>query len=149
MGWNSWNCFASAVTEKNVRDAADAFVKAGLRDHGWTYINIDDFWMPKNDDKDATLHGPDRDSSGKINSNPRFPDMKSLTDHIHSLGLKVGIYSSPGPKTCGGCVASYKHEKKTPSGSPSGALITSSTTGAVMVMSRKEPAEPTTRNLTT
>ena len=48
MGWNSWNCFASAVTEKNVRDAADAFIKAGLRDHGWTYINIDDFWMPKN-----------------------------------------------------------------------------------------------------
>ncbi len=55
MGWNSWNCFASAVTEKNVRDAADAFIKAGLRDHGWTYINIDDFWMPKNDDKDPTL----------------------------------------------------------------------------------------------
>ena len=78
------------MTEKNVRDAADAFVKAGLRDHGWTYINIDDFWMPKNDDKDPTLHGPDRDSSGKINANPRFPDMKALTDHIHGLGLKVG-----------------------------------------------------------
>ncbi len=112
MGWNSWNCFASAVTEKNVRDAADAYVKAGLRDHGWTYINIDDFWMPKNDDKDPTLHGPDRDDSGKINANPRFPDMKALTDHVHGLGLKIGIYSSPGPKTCGGCVASYKHEKE-------------------------------------
>ena len=112
MGWNSWNCFASAVTEKNVRDAADAFVKAGLRDHGWTYINIDDFWMPKNEDKDPTLHGPDRDPSGKINPNPRFPDMKALTDYIHSLGLKAGLYSSPGPKTCGGCVASYKHERE-------------------------------------
>ncbi|MGA7497185.1 MAG: NPCBM/NEW2 domain-containing protein [Isosphaeraceae bacterium] len=112
MGWNSWNCFASAVTEKNVRDAADAFVKAGLRDHGWTYVNIDDFWMPKNEDKDPTLHGPDRDRSGKINPNPRFPDMKALTDHIHGLGLKAGLYSSPGPKTCGGCVASYKHERE-------------------------------------
>ena len=112
MGWNSWNCFASAVTEKNVRDAADAFVKAGLRDHGWTYINIDDFWMPKNEDKDPTLHGPDRDPSGKINANPRFPDMKALTDYIHGQGLKAGLYSSPGPRTCGGCVASYKHEKE-------------------------------------
>ena len=112
MGWNSWNCFAHEVTEKNVRDAADAFVKAGLREHGWTYINIDDFWMPKNDARDVTLHGPDRDAAGKINANPRFPDMKKLTDHIHSLGLKAGIYSSPGPKTCGGCVASYKHERE-------------------------------------
>ncbi|MGO9816435.1 MAG: NPCBM/NEW2 domain-containing protein [Isosphaeraceae bacterium] len=112
MGWNSWNCFASAVTEKNVRDAATAFIKAGLRDHGWTYINIDDFWMPKNEDRDPSLHGPDRDPSGKINTNPRFPDMKALTDHIHGLGLRVGIYSSPGPKTCGGCVASYKHERE-------------------------------------
>jgi hypothetical protein len=94
MGWNSWNCFASAVTEKNVRDD-DAFVKAGLRDHGWTYLNIDDFWMPKNEDKDPTLHGFDRDPTGKINPNPRFPDMKALTDHIHGLGLKVGLYSQP------------------------------------------------------
>ena len=112
MGWNSWNCFASAVTEKNVRDAANAFVRAGLRDHGWTYVNIDDFWMPKNGDKDPTLHGPERDAAGKINANPRFPDMKGLTDAIHALGLKVGIYSSPGPTTCGGCVSSYKHEKE-------------------------------------
>jgi alpha-galactosidase len=111
-GWNSWNCFAGAVTEKNVRDAADTFVKAGLRDHGWTYINIDDFWMPKNGDNDPTLHGPDRDSSGKINANPRFADMKRLTDYIHSKGLKAGLYSSPGPTTCGGCVASYLHERE-------------------------------------
>jgi alpha-galactosidase len=112
LGWNSWNCFAGAVTEKNVLDAAEAFVKAGLRDHGWTYINIDDFWMPKNGDNDSTLHGPERDASGKINANPRFPNMKHLTDHIHSLGLKVGVYSSPGPRTCGGCLASYQHERE-------------------------------------
>ncbi|QEH34490.1 Alpha-galactosidase A precursor [Aquisphaera giovannonii] len=112
LGWNSWNCFAGAVTEKNVRDATDAFVNAGLRDHGWTYINIDDFWMTKNDDRDRTLHGPERDASGRINSNPRFPDMKALSDYIHSRGLKAGLYSSPGPTTCGGCLASYKHEKE-------------------------------------
>jgi len=112
MGWNSWNCFANTVTEHHVLDAADDLVKSGLRDHGWTYINIDDCWMPKNSDPDATMHGPERDAAGKINSNPRFPDMKRMTDHIHALGLKAGIYSSPGPTTCGECVASYKHEKQ-------------------------------------
>ena len=111
MGWNSWNCFASAVTEANIYAAADAFVKAGLRDHGWTYVNIDDFWMPKNRDADATLHGDERSADGKINANPRFPSMKKLTERIHSLGLKAGIYSSPGPTTCGGCVSSYHHER--------------------------------------
>jgi alpha-galactosidase len=112
MGWNSWNCFASAVTAENLYAAADSFVSSGLRDHGWTYVNIDDFWMPKNGDADATLHGPERDADGRINANPRFPDMKKLTDHIHSLGLKAGIYSSPGPTTCGGCVSSYRHERQ-------------------------------------
>ena len=112
MGWNSLNCFANTVTEHHVLDAADDLVKSGLRDHGWTYINIDDCWMPKNSDPDATMHGPERDAAGKINSNPRFPDMKRMTDHIHALGLKAGIYSSPGPTTCGECVASYKHEKQ-------------------------------------
>jgi len=112
MGWNSWNCFAGAVTEARVIEAADSFVKAGLRDHGWTYVNTDDFWMPKNRDGDPTLHGPERDADGKINSNPRFPDMKKMTDYIHALGLKAGIYSSPGPTTCGGCVSSYMHERQ-------------------------------------
>ncbi len=112
MGWNSWNCFANAVTEAKVLAAADAFVSAGLRDHGWTYVNIDDFWMPKNGDGDATLHGPERDADGRINANPRFPDMAQLTARIHRLGLKAGIYSSPGPTTCGGCVSSYQHERQ-------------------------------------
>ena len=112
MGWNSWNCFASEVTELNVRDAADALVKAGLRDHGWTYVNIDDFWMIKNNDGNAYMHGPARDADGKINANKKFSDMKKLTDYIHGLGLKAGIYSSPGPTTCGQCTASYKFEKE-------------------------------------
>ena len=137
MGWNSWNCFASAVKETDVEGAADAFVKTGLIDHGWTYVNVDDFWetRPLNGDPviddivahaklkpkgrqysfrnnpDPSLVGPARDAQGKINSNSRFPDMKAMADHIHSLGLKAGLYSSPGPLTCGGCTASYAHEQ--------------------------------------
>ena len=53
-----------------------------------------------------------RDDQGNIIPNAQFPDMKGLTDYIHSLGLKVGIYSSPGPWTCGGCVGSYGYEKQ-------------------------------------
>jgi len=136
MGWNSWNCFASAVTASDVRAAADAFVKTGLIDHGWTYINIDDYWMTRpvaddavvkdlealelarNDSRgfkfrpmsDPSLVGPPRDAEGRINANSRFPDMAGLADYVHGLGLKIGIYSSPGPLTCGQCIASYGHE---------------------------------------
>ena len=112
MGWNSWNCFAADVTEKNIRDAADAFVSAGLADHGWSYINIDDFWQnsPYAGKRDPTLAGPERNADGTIAVNKRFPDMKALADYIHSLGLRAGIYSSPGPYTCGECVGSWGHE---------------------------------------
>ena len=110
MGWNSWNCFASAVTEEKVKAAADAMVKSGLINHGWTYINIDDFWQVHRDSKDPTLQGPQRDSRGRILPNPRFPDMNGLTDYVHAKGLKIGLYSSPGPWTCGGCVGSFDHE---------------------------------------
>jgi alpha-galactosidase len=113
MGWNSWNCFAGAVTAQHVKDAADAFVKAGLREHGWTYINIDDYWQVKPSAKDdPTLQGPERDAQGRISPNPRFPDMKGLADYVHGLGLKIGLYSSPGPLTCGGCVGSFEHEEQ-------------------------------------
>ena len=105
MGWNSWNCFASSVSEQKVKEAADAMVSSGLVNHGWTYINIDDYWQVKPVASDPTLHGPQRDDQGRILPNPRFPDMKGLTDYIHGKGLKAGIYSSPGPWTCGGCVA--------------------------------------------
>jgi alpha-galactosidase len=117
LGWNSWNCFGGAVTEAKVLSAADAMVAANiygrLIDHGWTYINTDDFWEvnPRNGARDATLAGPERDAQGRILTNPRFPDMKGMVDHIHSLGLKAGIYSSPGPTTCGGCIASWQHEE--------------------------------------
>ena len=110
MGWNSWNCFAGAVTADRVKSAADAMVQSGLIQHGWTYINIDDFWEKHKNSPDPTLGGPGRDDSGRIVPNPRFPDMKGLSDYIHSLGLKIGIYSSPGPWTCGGCIGSFDHE---------------------------------------
>jgi alpha-galactosidase len=98
MGWNSWNCWASAVSDAKVRAAADAMVKSGLAAHGFQYINIDDCWEGK------------RDASGEIQTNQKFPDMKALADYVHSKGLKLGIYSSPGPRTCAGYEASWKHE---------------------------------------
>ena len=110
LGWNSWNCFASAVTADKVKAAADAMVASGLINHGWTYINIDDFWEVHRNSQDPTLQGPRRDAAGSIIPNPRFPDMKGLADYVHAKGLRIGLYSSPGPWTCGGCVASWQHE---------------------------------------
>jgi alpha-galactosidase len=112
MGWNSWNCFAGAVSEEKVKSAADAMVKSGLINHGWTYINVDDYWQNHRDSQDPTLRGPFRDKDGVIVPNSRFPDMKGMADYIHGLGLKAGLYSSPGPWTCGGCAASWQHEEQ-------------------------------------
>lgn len=100
MGWNSWNHFGAEVTEADVRAAADAMVASGMRDAGYVYVNVDDSWEGE------------RDSQGNIHSNSRFPDMKALADYIHAKGLKFGIYSSPGPKTCAGYEGSYGHEQQ-------------------------------------
>ena len=100
MGWNSWNHFAGKVTDADVRAAADAIVKSGMRDAGYVYVNVDDTWQGQ------------RDAQGRIHPNDRFPDMKALADYIHSRGLKFGIYSSPGPKTCAGFEGSYGHEEQ-------------------------------------
>jgi len=114
MGWNSWNCFAGAVTEKDIRSAADVMISSGLANHGWTYINVDDYWQvnPGKGKSDPSLRGPLRNPDGSIHPNPRFPDMKGMADYIHSKGLKAGLYSSPGRWTCGGCVGSYGHEEQ-------------------------------------
>jgi alpha-galactosidase len=112
MGWNSWNCFAGEVSADKVKRAADAMVKSGLINHGWTYINIDDFWENHRDSKDQSLRGELRDEAGFIIPNSRFVDMKPLADYVHNLGLKIGLYSSPGPWTCGGCAGSYGYEKQ-------------------------------------
>ncbi len=111
MGWNSWNVFAHAVTERNIREAIDALVSTGLADHGWSYVNIDDFWQNNPfERKDPTLQGPERHADGTIAVNARFSDMKALADYAHARGFKLGIYSSPGPYTCGRCTGSWKHE---------------------------------------
>lgn len=107
MGWNSWNAWGLSVDQAKVIASARTFREKGLIDHGWSYINIDDGWEVKGDDP-----RPKRDSLGNIIVNEKFPDMKALGDSIHSLGLKFGIYSSPGPLTCGGYTASYQHEMK-------------------------------------
>lgn len=106
MGWNSWNCWGLAVDEQKVIASAKTYRDKGLMNHGWTYINIDDGWEIHQDSI------PKRDPSGNILTNYKFPDMKRLGDSIHAIGLKFGIYSSPGPLTCGGYTASYQHEKQ-------------------------------------
>ena len=98
MGWNSWNKFAEKVDDQAVRGMADTMVSSGMKDAGYVYINIDDTWEGQ------------RDAHGNIQSNSKFPDMKALADYVHSKGLKIGIYSSPGPKTCAGYEGSYQHE---------------------------------------
>ena len=112
MGWNSWNCFGHEVSADKVKRAADALVKSGLVNHGWSYINIDDSWQYNRDGKDPSFKGKMRDENGYILTNSKFPDMKTLGDYIHGNGLKMGIYSSPGPWTCGGCAGSYGYEKQ-------------------------------------
>jgi alpha-galactosidase len=112
LGWNSWNCFACDVDQEKVKAAADAMVKSGLADHGWSYINIDDCWMVKPESDDPVVGGKIRDAQGNMNTNKKFPDMKGLTDYVHKLGLKVGTYSGPGPKTCAGYTACYQFEEQ-------------------------------------
>jgi alpha-galactosidase len=111
MGWNSWYVWESHVTDKIMREAADAMVKSGMINHGYQYVNIDDCWGVKPGATDPALGGPPRDEQGRVNPNRLFPDMKALTDYIHAKGLKAGIYTSPGPLTCGGHVGAFEHEE--------------------------------------
>ena len=103
MGWNSWNCWASAVDQEKVMRSARALVTSGLINHGWTYVNIDDTWQGERDGKSRAIQG-----------NKKFPDMKSLCADIHALGLKAGIYSTP-------WITSYAEHIGGSSDSPDGA----------------------------
>jgi len=100
MGWNSWNKFRGQVDDAAVRGIADAMVSSGMKEAGYIYVNIDDTWESERDEK------------GNIRSNKKFPDMKALADYVHGKGLKLGIYSSPGPNTCAGYEGSYGHEEQ-------------------------------------
>lgn len=110
MGWNDWYTYYDHITDRDVRVSASAMVTSGMADFGYQYVDIDDCWARKPTSKDPALNGPARDAQGNILPNARFPDMRDLTVYIHSLGLKAGIYSSPGPTTCAGFAGSYQHE---------------------------------------
>lgn len=102
MGWNSWNTFGEHLTEALIIETANAMVKNGMRDMGYNYINIDDFWQ-------LTERGED----GHIQINKeKFPNgIKYVADYLHSLGFKLGIYSDAAERTCGGVCGSYGHEE--------------------------------------
>lgn len=100
MGWNSWNVWGTAVDADKIRAAADALVASGLAAHGYAYVNIDDAWQGT------------RDANGEIRPNEKFGDIKALADYVHAKGLKLGIYTSPGPKTCAGLEGSLGHEEQ-------------------------------------
>ncbi len=112
MGWNHWYAHYNRVTDKLMREAADAMVASGMADVGYQYVNIDDCWMNAPRHADPLRVGPLRDDQGNILSNKHFPDMKALTDYIHAKGLKAGIYTSPGPLTCAGFAGAYQHEEQ-------------------------------------
>jgi len=98
MGFNDWYSFYNRVTEADMRSAADALISSGMADAGYQYVNVDDCWMGK------------RDTTGNITGNEKFPDMKALADYIHGKGLKAGLYTSPGPKTCANYEGAFQHE---------------------------------------
>ncbi|MEZ5317151.1 MAG: NPCBM/NEW2 domain-containing protein [Vicinamibacterales bacterium] len=98
LGWNSWNVWGRTVDEGKVRAAADAMVASGLAAHGYQFVNIDDGWEGE------------RDADGVLQPNEKFPDMPGLADAVHARGLKIGIYSSPGPRTCQGLPGSQGFE---------------------------------------
>ena len=100
MGWNSWNLFQSNIDDKTVRAVADEMVANGMRDAGYVYINLDDTWEGV------------RDAQGNLQANHKFPDMKGLADYVHARGMRLGIYSSPGPRTCAEYPGSYGHEEQ-------------------------------------
>jgi alpha-galactosidase len=128
-GWNSWGGHMVDVSDKIMRTATDVFVNRGLADVGFQYIGVDDCWMrlsqkmydkrePKVIARQATYDykstgtiGPVRDEYGNILPNGKFPDMKAMTDYIHSFGLKAGMYSGPGRVTCQRWAGSEGHEK--------------------------------------
>ncbi|MEP7144188.1 MAG: putative Ig domain-containing protein [Ferruginibacter sp.] len=99
MGWNSWNCWGTSVSDDKVRNSAKALVDLGLTGYGWNYINVDDGWQAMQ-----------RSADGEMVPDEKFPDMKMLGDYLHGNGLRFGMYSSPGTHTCGGFPGSYQHE---------------------------------------
>jgi len=108
IGWNSWNAFATTVTGDIVRRTADLMESLGLLEHGWAYLTIDDGWqLPE---KKFKTQRERRAPDGTVLSNDTFGDMKALADYVHSRGVKIGLYSSPGPLTCAQYEGSWMYE---------------------------------------
>lgn len=97
MGWNSWNHFGDAVNGADVRAAAKALVTSGMAAAGYKYVIVDDGWQGE------------RNAKGELEPNAKFPHIRKLIAYVHQLGLKFGIYSSPGPRTCAGNTGSEGH----------------------------------------
>ena len=99
MGWNSWNHFHCSINQTVIQETADAFISSGLNKFGYVYVNLDDCWAKS------------RDSKGVIQPDPQtFPDIQGMIDHVHSKGLKFGLYSDAGNKTCLGRPGSLGYE---------------------------------------
>lgn len=103
MGWNSWNTFTNTLNEQLVKNIADVMDSTGMRDLGYQYVNIDDFWQLL-----------ERDSKGNIQINKeKFPNgIKAVADYVHSKGLKLGVYSDAADRTCGGVAGSFGYEER-------------------------------------
>ncbi len=101
MGWNSWNCWGLSVSQEKVLSSARALLEKGLADYGYHYVNIDDAWEAE-----------ERNADGTIACNEKFPDIQGLGEWLHAHGLRLGIYSSPGDRTCGHYLGSLGHEKQ-------------------------------------
>jgi len=102
MGWNTWNTFATNINEALIRESADAFLDQGLKAAGYEYLVIDDCWSKRDRDPET----------GKIVPDPvKFPNgMKAVSDYVHSKGLKFGMYSCAGLRTCADYPGSFDHE---------------------------------------
>jgi alpha-galactosidase len=98
MGWNPWYVWGCNIDDTKIRQAADLLVSSGLAAHGYNYINLDDCWQGK------------RNAQGEMVPNAKFPNMKALADYVHSKGLRIGMYTSPGNKTCGGYEGTKDHD---------------------------------------
>jgi alpha-galactosidase len=122
MGWNHWYTWYHRISAEKMKQAADQMIASGMADVGYMYVNIDDCWMMmppegyeiRGDrltglDVDAVV-GKARDIEGRILSNAHFADMEGLVDYIHGRGLRAGLYTSPGPRTCQQYEGSYRHE---------------------------------------
>jgi len=124
MGWNHWYTWYHRISADKLKEAADQMVASGMADVGYMYVSIDDCWMKMPAEgfrirggrltglETDVVVGETRDAEGNVLSNGHFPDMRELADYIHRRGLRAGIYTSPGPRTCQQYEGSYEHERQ-------------------------------------